>query len=178
MTVGGITGLISSFGVASTGTTIASLSGAAATTAQLYWIGSLVGLGTAAGGLILSGGGIGVGVIAGLWGRRKLIGTPRRENDLQDHEKAILAACVALISAVKEQRESGRKPSSLEMRVLAEQALFPLTTQINQHWDEEVLKECGTTERRPFTHTLALLHRRKAHRCRMELGRIAVAAMG
>ena len=71
MAVGGICGLVATFGAASTGTAIASLSGAAATTAQLYWIGSIVGLGVACGGLMLAAGGVGVGVAAGIWGSKK-----------------------------------------------------------------------------------------------------------
>ena len=47
-TAGGIMGLLS-FGTASTGTAIASLSGAAATTAKLFWVGSIVGGGVAVG---------------------------------------------------------------------------------------------------------------------------------
>ena len=76
--VGSISGLVTSFGVASTGTAIATLSGAASTTAKLYWIGSLVGLGVAGGGILLTAGGLGVGVGAGAWGKRKLLGNPRR----------------------------------------------------------------------------------------------------
>jgi hypothetical protein len=47
--VAGILGLIGAFGSASTGTAIASLSGAAASNATLYWLGSLVGGGVFAG---------------------------------------------------------------------------------------------------------------------------------
>ena len=47
-TAGGIVGLLS-FGTASTGTAIASLSGAAATTAKLFWVGSIVGGGMTVG---------------------------------------------------------------------------------------------------------------------------------
>lgn len=177
MAVGGISGLVTTFGAASTGTAIASLSGAAATTAQLYWIGSLVGLGVAGGGLLLAVGGLGAGVFAGLWGRRKILGKPRLEDDLQEHEKAILVACITLINAAKQQREINQKPSQAEMRLVAEQALIPLANQINQHWDETSLKENGKSECRPFNRTLAHLQRRKLDQCRTELGRIALAAM-
>ncbi|MBW0159589.1 hypothetical protein [Sedimentimonas flavescens] len=177
MAVGGIAGLVSTFGAASTGTAIAALSGAAATTAQLYWIGSLVGLGVAGGGLMLAAGGIGVGVAAGMWGRNKLLGQVRSEGDLQDHEKAILVASITLINAVAQQRELGRLPTSAEMRLVAEQALIPLANQINQYWDDASLNENGKSECQPFTRTLAYLQRRKLDRCRTELGRIALAAM-
>lgn len=177
MAVGGISGLVATFGAASTGTAIASLSGAAATTAQLYWLGSLVGLGVAGGTLLLAAGGIGAGVAAGLWGRRKLLGKPRMEEDLQEHEKAIVVACITLINAAKQQRESGQHASASDMRAVAEQVLFPLANQINQHWDDTVLKENGAPECRPFNRTLAILQLRKLDRCRTELGRIALSAM-
>lgn len=177
MAVGGISGLVATFGAASTGTAIASLSGAAATTAQLYWIGSLVGLGVAGGGLMLAAGGVGVGIAAGVWGRQKLFGKARPEDALQEHEKAILVACITLINATKQQRELAQTPSPSEMRLIAEQALIPLANQINQHWDDASLKENGKSECEPFTRTLAYLQRRKLDQCRTELGRIALAAM-
>lgn len=177
MAVGGISGLVATFGAASTGTAIASLSGAAATTAQLYWIGSLVGMGVAGGGLMLAAGGVGVGVAAGVWGKRKLFGKARSEDELQEHEKAILVACITLINATKQQRKLAQPPTSSEMRLIAEQALIPLVNQINQHWDDASLKENGKFECEPFTQKLAYLQRRKLDQCRTELGRIALAAM-
>lgn len=177
MAVGGICGLVATFGAASTGTAIASLSGAAATTAQLYWIGSLVGMGVAGGGLMLAAGGVGVGVAAGVWGKRKLFGKARSEDELQEHDKAILVACITLINATKQQRELAQSPTSSEMRLIAEQALIPLANQINQHWDDASLKENGKFECEPFTQKLAYLQRRKLDQCRTELGRIALAAM-
>lgn len=175
--VGGVSGLVGTFGAASTGTAIASLSGAAATSAQLYWIGSLVGLGAVGGGVLLAAGGVGAGLAAGVVGKKKLVGTPRTEAALQEHEKAILVACVTLISATGQQRELGLSPSQTEMRMVAEQALIPLAQQINQYWDDASLKENGKSECEPFTRTLAYLQRRKLDRCRKELGRISMAAM-
>ena len=177
VTVGSISGLVTSFGVASTGTAIATLSGAAATTAKLYWIGNLVGLGVAGGGILLTAGGLGAGVVAGVWRKRKILGKPRSEDDLQDHEKAILVACITLINAVQLQRESGQEPSPAEMRVFAEQALIPLVNQINQHWDDASLKANNKSECRPFNRTLVYRQRHKLDRCRTELGRIALSAM-
>ena len=177
MAVGGVTGLVGTFGSASTGTAIAALSGAAATSAQLYWIGSLVGLGAVGGGILLAAGGVGAGLAAGVIGKKKLVGTPRTEAALREHEKAILVACVTLINATEQQRELGLSPSQTEMRLVAEQALIPLAQQINQYWDDASLKENGKSECEPFTRTLAYLQRRKLDQCRKELGRIAMAAM-
>lgn len=168
---------VAAFGVASTGTPIAALSGAAATTATLYWMGSLVGLGAAAGGVILAGAGIGISVAAGIWGRKRLIGKPRTDDSLQDHERAIVYASHSLIVAVRAQIKSGDKAKPDDMRLFAEHGLIPLANQINQHWDEASLKEYGKTECQPFTKTLAFYHRRKLDQCRTELGRIAMAAV-
>jgi len=126
---------------------------------------------------MLAAGGVGVGIAAGVWGRQKLFGKARPEDALQEHEKAILVACITLINATKQQRELAQKPSQSEMRLIAEQALIPLANQINQHWDDASLKENGKSECEPFTRTLAYLQRRKLDQCRTELGRIALAAM-
>ncbi len=175
--VTGIATLISAFGAASTGAAIGTLTGAAATTAQLYWVGSLIGLGTAAGGVMLAGTGIGIGVGGGLIAKRWLFGNSRPENDLQEHEKAILVACITLIRAIRQQIESGAPTSSAEMRLIAEHALIPLANQINQYWSQASLEEEGISGCQPFTKTLAFLHQRKLDQCRTEIGRIAISAL-
>ena len=173
----GIGAFIASCGVASTGTPIATLSGAAATTATLYWLGSLIGLGVAAGSAILGGAFFIIAFLAGTRGRSWLIGKPRSDDSLQDHERAILLASRSLIAAVKARIASGEKPAPSDMRLFAEHGLIPLADQINQHWDDASLKENGKSECQPFTKTLAFLHRRRLNQCRTELGRIAIAAM-
>lgn len=175
--VTGIATLITAFGTAGTGAAIGSLTGAAATTAQLYWVGSIIGLGTAAGGVILTGTGIGIGVGGGLVAKRWLFGKPRPEDDLQDHEKAILVACITLIKAIRQQIESGAPTTSAEMRLIAEHALIPLANQINQYWSQASLDEEGLSGCQPFTKTLAFLHQRKLDHCRTEIGRIAISAL-
>jgi hypothetical protein len=175
--VTGIAALISGFGAASTGAAIGSLTGAAATTAQLYWLGSLIGLGTAAGGVMLAGTGIGIGVGGGLLAKRWLFGRSRPEDELQDHEKAILVASITLIKAIRQQIESGVSTTHAEMRLIAEHALIPLANQINQYWNQASLDEEGISGCQPFTKTLAFLHQRKLDHCRTEIGRIAISAM-
>ena len=66
-------GLVASLGTASTGTAIASLSGAAANSAVLFKVGSVFGGGMAAGGLVLGGVGLVVGV-----GTYKLLSSTER----------------------------------------------------------------------------------------------------
>lgn len=175
--VTGIATLISAFGAASTGAAIGTLTGAAATTAQLYWVGSLIGLGTAAGGVMLAGTGIGIGVGGGLIAKRWLFGKSRPEDDLQEHEKAIVVACITLIRAIRQQIDGGVPTSSTEMRLIAEHALIPLANQINQYWSQASLVEEGISGCLPFTKTLAYLHQRKLDQCRTEIGRIAISAL-
>jgi hypothetical protein len=175
LAVGGVSALITSLGAASTGTAIASLSGAAATTAKLYWLGSTIGLGVAAGGVMLTAGGLGVTVAAGMAGKRLLIGQPRQEDDLQEHEKAILVACVSLAGLVKRDIESGRSLGAGEKKLVAEHALIPLVHQIDQHWDQESLEQNGKSECRPFSSNLALFHQRKLDRCRSQLSRVTIS---
>lgn len=175
--ISGIAALISTFGAASTGTAIGSLTGAAATTAQLYWVGSIIGLGSAAGGIILAATGLGIGVGGGLIAKRWLFGKPRAEADLQDHEKAILVACITLIKAIRQQIDSGVPATSAEMRLIAEHVLIHLANQINQYWSQVSMDGEGISECQPFTETLAFLHQRKLDRCRTEIGRIAISAL-
>ena len=175
--VTGIATLITAFGTVGTGAAIGSLTGAAATTAQLYWVGSIIGLGTAAGGVILAGTGIGIGVGGGLIAKRWIFGNPRPEDDLQDHEKAILVACITLIKAIRQQIESSVSTTAAEMRLIAEHALIPLANQINQYWSQASLDEEGISGCQPFTKKLAFLHQRKLDHCRTEIGRIAISAL-
>lgn len=175
--VGGVTGLISMFGTASTGTAISSLSGAAATSAQLYWVGTLVGLGATGGGLLLGGTGIGVGVATAYAWRRTRHGKPRSVDELEDHERAALASCAPLIKALQEQAKTGERPSALEMRTVAEQVLIPLVDQIEFHWDRESIAAAGVGDVRPFTATLAPESLRKLRKAKDEIGGIARGAM-
>ena len=52
-TAAGLSVLVSMFGTALAGTSIAALSGAAANTAKLYWLGNIIGGGVTAGCLLL-----------------------------------------------------------------------------------------------------------------------------
>ncbi len=174
----GISGLVTAFGSASTGAAIASLSGAAATTAKLYWIGSLVGLGVAGGGVILTGVGVGLGVGAAWGAKRFLYGSPRTEEELQDFERAILFACTTLIAAIGKQTELDPPASKDEMRIVAKQALIPLVNQIDMHWSESSLKKTDEVECRSFQKTLSVLSQCKLRACKDEVCRIAIGALG
>ena len=72
----GLSGLISMFGTTSKGTSIAALSGAAANTAKLYWLGSIIGGGVTAGSFLLIILTFGIGYFFLRWWK----GMPREEN--------------------------------------------------------------------------------------------------
>ena len=93
----GITGLIGALGSASTGTAIGSLSGAAATTAKLYWIGSLVGGGVATGGFLLGA----AAVVGGFAAARYWRGKKRSERDLDEYEIRILKCIEITVPALR-----------------------------------------------------------------------------
>jgi len=89
--------LISSFGTTSNSTAIASLSGAAETTAILYWLGSIFGLGVTAGTVIT----VGIGILGGYIAYRMGIGdffeyAIDRSLQLLAHIVKILASFVVL----------------------------------------------------------------------------------
>ena len=89
--------LISSFGTTSNSTAIASLSGAAETTAILYWLGSIFGLGVTAGTVIT----VGIGILGGYIAYRMRMGdlfkyAIDRSLHLLAHIVKILASFVVL----------------------------------------------------------------------------------
>lgn len=107
----GITGLVSALGTASTGTAIGTLTGAAATTAKLYWIGSLVGGGVAAGAGLLGA----AGIAAGFGFARYWRGTPRSIDDLEEHEREILSAIELLVPVLREEAGKDRPLTTEEI---------------------------------------------------------------
>jgi len=158
---GGVAGLIGAFGTASTGTAIGTLSGAALTTAKLYWVGSIIGMGTAAGGVILGGTGIGIG-LAAVYATKKIVtGLQRNENAMQDYEKNILIAATALITAIQHEIDIGKQPSKEELEFISQNALRPMITEINIHKTYDTLEVMGVNDQIPFSENLTALNYRK-----------------
>jgi len=121
-TATGFLGLVSAFGTAGTGTAIASLSGAAATSATLAWVGGLVGGGMAAGTFLTGGLALAVGV-----GAYKLFGSnPREYESLDVIDRQIVDACIILIKAIEEQIEKNEKPSLEELELINRCSISPL----------------------------------------------------
>lgn len=125
----GVLGLISAFGTASTGTAIAGLSGAAASSATLYWLGSLVGGGAVVGGFMTGG----IAIAVGYFGLKWWKGKPRKPEDLTEEEKAIVDASLGLIKAFREQRESKVEVKQAEGRFVLEKAWNPLVERVKDY---------------------------------------------
>ncbi len=132
----GVLGLIGAFGTASTGTAIAGLSGAAASNATLFWLGSLVGGGVFA-GTILTGG---IGLVIGYLGLKFWKGKPRPLESMTDEEKAIVDASLGLVKAFREQRESKVVVKKSEARFVLEKAWRPLIKRFADYKDHRARK--------------------------------------
>jgi hypothetical protein len=137
--VGGVGGLIATYGAASTGTAIVTLSGAAEGTAVLYWLGSLVGLGTAA-GTIMTGG---IGLLGGYVAYRMLNNRPRSMDDLSKEEKIIVTTCASLIKTVKDAQESNEIITKEKGDFLDKEVLGPLMNNLKSYKSSAAEKALG-----------------------------------
>ena len=164
-TIGGMLMFISAFGSAQTGAAIGALSGAAATSAQMYWIGSMFGMGAVAGAIILPAIGAVLGLLAVFFFTRAIIGRPRKPEKMEEFEVRALFASYRLeapISSFISENASG--PSKDELRVYAHEGLLPLCELIANHLNSE--NKSNETDKgcHSFEKTLALLPRWKLKR--------------
>lgn len=135
-TVAGIWGLVSTFGTAGTSVAIGTLSGAASTSATLAWIGGLVGGGMAAGAVVLPAAGIGAGVAASMYVRKKLHGRSRKLEELHHFEDEILFGADNLLRPLDGvSKEGAVQPTADELRIYAHDGLKPLIARIEEHLD-------------------------------------------
>lgn len=172
--IAGMLMFISAFGTASTGTAIAALGGAAATSAQMYWIGSVFGMGAVAGAMILPVAGFVLGLIAMFFLSHAIFGRPRRPEKMQDFEVRALFACMRMIEPLSwHMDESGPRPSRDELRVFAHEGLLPLVELIGRHLKTSENEKGTGRECDSFEKTLALLPRRKLRRHHRRLHKLA-----
>ena len=148
VTISGMLMFVSAFGSATTGTAIGALSGAAATSAQFYWIGSIFGMGAVAGAIILPVIGVFFGLVAVLFISRAVFGRPRKTEKMQEFEVRALFACLRLADPVAYHvSDNGTMPSRDELRVYAYEGLLPLCALIAEHLATPVSKkterQCG-----------------------------------
>ena len=175
--VGGIAGLISAFGAASTGTAIASLSGAAATTAKLYWVGSIIGLGTTAGATILTVGGIGLAIGTAYLTKRYVVGKVREAEKLQKHEQALLIACATLLAGIQQEKELSGNVSRDQLQELSKYALLPILDNLNSYWTDDDMKRAGVKDAMSYRKCLAILPFNKLRTHRNELTKLVIGAL-
>ncbi|MCZ0814268.1 hypothetical protein N5A93_18785 [Roseovarius sp. EGI FJ00037] len=135
-----ITGLVGLFGTASTGTALAGLAGAAKSTATLYWIGSIVGGGVAAGTLITGVGAVGAGIYGANKVKRFLFGRPRRDT-LEEREQMIVLAVTALIKAIDEALGSDRGVTQKEVALFSRIGVTPVREELEQALGENTFSQ-------------------------------------
>ncbi len=124
----GVSALVASLGTAGTGTAIASLSGAASTSATLAWIGGSV----VVGGAMLTGGAIAVAV-----GSVYLYnGKKRVFDELCQYEKEIVNASMKMIKELQEEQKSQTKATKYDIAVLCDRVLYPLLINIYDYTDD------------------------------------------
>lgn len=125
------TGIVASLGTASTGAAIAGLSGAAKTTATMYWIGGLVGGGVAAGGLVLGAGALGAGIYGSIRARRAVFGAARPEQALCEREMRILEAIHALTATIRTVVSGEQEATGRELALFSRVGVTPLLDDID-----------------------------------------------
>ncbi len=128
----GIFSLASLVGTASTGTAIGSLSGAAATSATLAWLGGSMVVGSlVVGGVALAGS---VGAIKVMqWAKGKLYAKKRRVHELEAEEVVIVNSCVPLAIAFRQQDISGRTLDACSAKAIRDDAIAPLYHLLNEY---------------------------------------------
>lgn len=126
---GGLSGLLT-FGTASTGTAIGALSGAAATTAKLFWVGSLVGGGVTAGAGLIGAASLLGGYFAAKKGKKYLQGNVRSEENLASEEKQILNVARKVSIALQADPNVSAEQFSEACLIF----LVPLISDINQFY--------------------------------------------
>lgn len=130
--VGGVLSLVATFGTAGTGTAIAALHGAAATSASLAWVGGLVGGGMAA-GTVLTGG---IALIAAMGAYKALSSERRAVESLNETELWVVQCCWTLQALCADYR---RQPFAFDLAAteqLVDGALKPLQAKLAQQLDK------------------------------------------
>lgn len=156
---------ISAFGTASTGTPIDQLSGAAATSAIDFWVGSIFGLGAVAGALITLYGTWILGLITSKFVVSFVWGNHRKPEKMKGFEVRALYASHCLVNPLSQYlSDIGQFPTNDELKIFAKEGLLPLCNLIDEHLHcpkegNKVDAQCQSFEK-----SLALWQRRKLYR--------------
>ena len=128
---GGALGLISTFGTAGTGTAIASLSGAAATNATLAALGSIVGGGMFAGGILV----FGITAGSGFAFYKIFKSKPREYDTLPDNERLLVDKCFVLITTIEEETAGIVIPANDKVKEFGKNDIIPIYKLLKEHKD-------------------------------------------
>ncbi|MCV0348435.1 MAG: hypothetical protein K5863_00030 [Nitratireductor sp.] len=159
---GGILMFISSFGTASTGTAIATLSGAAASNATLFWIGSWFGTGVLGGAVAVFLMPIAIGFLVIRSLRKRVFGSPRETSKLEDFEAKTIYSASQMAGAIAPYLEdNGPEANRDELRILAREGILPLTELIDAHLAHDSRIQEEDTPCASFDANLARLPRRQ-----------------
>ena len=129
----GLLGLVSTFGTASTGTAIASLSGAAQTSATFYAIGTWVGGSSVAAGVALTSG---LSLVAGLIFYHYIKSSPRAEDSFTDLDRRILNTATFLIAQIDNTLAQDRVPTETELAIFFKTVIEPFYKTLVDHQDD------------------------------------------
>lgn len=129
-TTAGIFSIAALIGTASTGTAIGSLSGAAFTSAALAWVGGSVAMGSLIIGVAAVAGGIGVAFGAAWASKKFLWGQKRQRSELEEQERRVLDACLAMAAAFREKSRLGDSIDTVSAKHLYAEALGPLCEEL------------------------------------------------
>ncbi len=141
-----IMGIVGTLGSASTGTALASLAGAAKTSATLYWIGGIAGGGAAAGAVIVGAGAIGAGIYGSRKVRRALLGQTRRDT-LSEREQEVVLAITTLVQAIDETLASRRELARRELELFSRIGITPLREAVQKRLADGAFSELTTYNR-------------------------------
>jgi hypothetical protein len=163
-TSAGIYGVAATVGTASTGTAIGTLTGAAATSATLAWIGGSVAMGTAIVGTVAVAGGIGFAA-GGLWVFRKYWrGNKRLRKELSDREQRIAEVTSKLAVACKRMADEGGDTDPQAARAIFEETLDPLCEELMEQeglhteWPEGAINRLKSAVSRLNDVTMRMKH--------------------
>ena len=123
--------LVAAFGHAGTGTAIAGLSGAAATSATMAWVGGLVGGGVAAGAALTGG----LALVIGLATYKILASERRAFESLSELEQRIVQSCWMLAAVADAYQKRPHEFTPEAASGFLDKMLFPLHRDISANMD-------------------------------------------
>ncbi|MCM0612162.1 hypothetical protein KFJ24_06685 [Marinobacter sediminum] len=126
----GIFSVASLLGTAGTGTAIGSLSGAAFTSAALAWVGGSVLVGSLVITVAAIAGGIGAAIGVTWASKRFVYGEKRQRSELEEQERRIVDACLALAVAFREKNKITHAIDPVSAKHLYGEALMPLCKEL------------------------------------------------